>query len=379
MEIYASVVTMNRQPYILTLIRNNQIQKETQDRLIRISTAVEKASEGIGIIGQDCKLLYANAALYKLINLGKKVADECEFFQNIFPDPELRQEALRELKLNNSWKAVTEFRSKKGGLVSLDVHIDKIIEEPNVFLGWVLFVRDISEEIRQQENIARTNMLLDLTIQNAPVGIVTITPEGLFRSVNPFFLDLIGKKEKDVVGSPYFSIIDAISDNTLNLSYEVLSSGNPIHYEKEKSFIRNNNRQYYFNISSTVIRNSTGGEEFALAIIEDVTESVKYRKRESQFYNSISNLYNDLRQLSEVLEQKPDSDKPVPLEEYGITSREKAIMSAVKQGLKNKDIAGQLFISEHTVKKHLTSIFNKLNVTSRFELLSLIEKSNYDL
>jgi DNA-binding NarL/FixJ family response regulator len=39
--------------------------------------------------------------------------------------------------------------------------------------------------------------------------------------------------------------------------------------------------------------------------------------------------------------------------------------------LKNKNIDDNLFISETTVRNHLTSIFEKLNVTSRLQLVVL--------
>jgi len=40
----------------------------------------------------------------------------------------------------------------------------------------------------------------------------------------------------------------------------------------------------------------------------------------------------------------------------------------VARGLKNKDIASQLSISENTVKRHLQSIFNKTGARDRLEL-----------
>jgi two-component system, NarL family, response regulator DegU len=52
-----------------------------------------------------------------------------------------------------------------------------------------------------------------------------------------------------------------------------------------------------------------------------------------------------------------------------LTRREREIVELVCQGLKNRKIGERLFISETTVRHHLTSIFNKLAVTSRLELM----------
>lgn len=51
-----------------------------------------------------------------------------------------------------------------------------------------------------------------------------------------------------------------------------------------------------------------------------------------------------------------------------ITHREREVVTLIGQGLKNKQIAETLFISEITVRHHLTSIFDKLGVSDRFEL-----------
>ena len=53
---------------------------------------------------------------------------------------------------------------------------------------------------------------------------------------------------------------------------------------------------------------------------------------------------------------------------YGLTPREFEVIKAVVAGYPNKEIAGQLSISEQTVKHHITNIFDKLGVYNRLEL-----------
>lgn len=61
---------------------------------------------------------------------------------------------------------------------------------------------------------------------------------------------------------------------------------------------------------------------------------------------------------------------------YGLTSREIEIISAIKQGSSNREIAGQLAISEETVKRHLSNIYAKLGVSSRLELAVLASEQH---
>lgn len=51
-----------------------------------------------------------------------------------------------------------------------------------------------------------------------------------------------------------------------------------------------------------------------------------------------------------------------------LSAREREVVALVGEGLKNKQIAERLFISEATVRHHLTSIFGKLGVADRLEL-----------
>ena len=54
-----------------------------------------------------------------------------------------------------------------------------------------------------------------------------------------------------------------------------------------------------------------------------------------------------------------------------ISDREKEIIELVRQGLRNKEIAERLAVSEYTVKKHLNNIFRKLHITRRSKLITL--------
>ena len=61
-------------------------------------------------------------------------------------------------------------------------------------------------------------------------------------------------------------------------------------------------------------------------------------------------------------------DGRTPLPAFGLTRREFDIVGAVVEGRANRDIARAFSISEDTVKRHLTHIFDKTGVSSRLEL-----------
>jgi DNA-binding NarL/FixJ family response regulator len=55
-----------------------------------------------------------------------------------------------------------------------------------------------------------------------------------------------------------------------------------------------------------------------------------------------------------------------------LTDREREVLNLLAQGLTNKEIADKLFISTNTVKRHLKSIFEKLNIHTRSAAAKLV-------
>lgn len=60
-----------------------------------------------------------------------------------------------------------------------------------------------------------------------------------------------------------------------------------------------------------------------------------------------------------------------------LTNREKEVLTLLVRGMSNKDIAESLFISAHTVKNHVTNIFQKLGVSDRAHMIAMVYKLNH--
>ncbi|MFT5541325.1 MAG: DNA-binding NarL/FixJ family response regulator [Glaciecola sp.] len=62
-----------------------------------------------------------------------------------------------------------------------------------------------------------------------------------------------------------------------------------------------------------------------------------------------------------------------------LSKREKQIAMKILEGLPNKIIAAELFISERTVKFHCANIYRKLNINNRTTLIAVYYKEFYDM
>ena len=71
-----------------------------------------------------------------------------------------------------------------------------------------------------------------------------------------------------------------------------------------------------------------------------------------------------LDKLPSLMETKESFD----FDAYGITDKEKEILTAVAEGKNNKEIAEQLFFSEGTVRNYISSLLDKLELRDRTQL-----------
>lgn len=76
----------------------------------------------------------------------------------------------------------------------------------------------------------------------------------------------------------------------------------------------------------------------------------------------------DRIQHGELWFEKALTDSIMGARRYSLTRREGQLITLLSQGLKNKEIATTLTISEGTVKVYLSRLFQKLGVKDRFEL-----------
>jgi len=79
---------------------------------------------------------------------------------------------------------------------------------------------------------------------------------------------------------------------------------------------------------------------------------------------TMATLLTEMSRGDRITQPSPEAETIATL-----TNREREVITAVAMGLRNRQIAERLFISDVTVRHHLTSVFSKLGVSDRFELM----------
>ena len=98
------------------------------------------------------------------------------------------------------------------------------------------------------------------------------------------------------------------------------------------------------------------------AFIDDIMYSLKVVDRGGKFYSS--DLVDNMGSFTEE-EKKIEA----------LTKRELEVALLLREGYTNAKIAEDLFVSEGTVKKHISNIFGKLDMYSRTEVLVFVERN----
>jgi len=89
------------------------------------------------------------------------------------------------------------------------------------------------------------------------------------------------------------------------------------------------------------------------------------RVAEGQIWASTEHLNYLFELVAEVPSLRVFNTRGRPL----LTPREEQVVALVAEGLGNRQIAGELNLSEHTIKKYLFRIFEKLGISTRVELV----------
>ncbi len=75
-----------------------------------------------------------------------------------------------------------------------------------------------------------------------------------------------------------------------------------------------------------------------------------------------------LESVEEILAELQIHSEPEAPVNWNLTRRELEVVGLIVKGLSNRDIARQFNLSEETVKRHLSNIFEKLGISTRLEL-----------
>lgn len=100
-------------------------------------------------------------------------------------------------------------------------------------------------------------------------------------------------------------------------------------------------------------------------LLKDSSDDILYEGIRSSFYG---NIVLDKNVASKVISKEETVDTTQVIDKYNLSIKEINIIKLVANGLTNKEISNELFLSEGTIKNNITNILSKLNLRDRTQI-----------
>ncbi len=106
-------------------------------------------------------------------------------------------------------------------------------------------------------------------------------------------------------------------------------------------------------------------EERFLKLAEKIQAEIN-RKEQLSYAEQVLSLYGEQR-VAPAAKQLPD---------FPLTERETQVLALLAQGLTQREIAEELYLSVSTIKRHLESIYSKLSVNNKISAVQKAREAN---
>ena len=137
---------------------------------------------------------------------------------------------------------------------------------------------DITEHQQAQERLRQREEQLRLTLENAPIGIVTSGLDGRMLSVNPAFCDILGYSAEELVRLSIEDVTYADDWEETRKRYRALVQGDIDSYELNKRYIRRDGDIIIGRARAGLVRDANGKPLMVVGEVEDITQRERTEK-----------------------------------------------------------------------------------------------------
>jgi PAS domain S-box-containing protein len=254
-------------------------------------------------------------------------------------------EALRtDIPSHRAWQHV-----RRDGALRLVETSPRRLTVGSVTLAFVIVV-DVTERELARTELERTAQRFRAMLDFTPVGIALVSRDFHFREANRTFCRLLGYSREQLLKLTFPDVTHPDDIDVDAHLATALFAGEIPSYTLEKRYLSQGGQVLWARLTGSAIPEEAGPPLYALATIEDVTES-----RQEAF-----------RARSEAIAARRTL--------HTLTSREVEILDEAQRGLTARQIADHFTISPRTVESHLATAYRKLGVASRHQAVAELDR-----
>jgi len=185
---------------------NAVVQYRTARKHERVHTALQTATEGIGILDEDGRYVYVNETYADLYGL---VPSDLvgEHWERLYPEEEverLREDIMPELERSGEWVGRSRGRRVDGSIFT------ERLSMTDLESGHVCVVRDITDRVEREHQLQRERDRYQSLFENTNDAVAWTEYSGdtpIIREANPRFRDLFESPDETVVGQPLDDVV----------------------------------------------------------------------------------------------------------------------------------------------------------------------------
>ena len=265
--------------YFITSVIDITQQKVMEESLARVGNEWQKTFDAdldaIWLLDKDQKIVRSNKMAEKIFNRSRDEMKGKHCWEIVHattqPIPEcpvvraktsLRRESM-ELQMADRW---------------FSVYVDPILDNNGRISGYVHIVGDITERKFTEEKLEESREKLQLTIDQAPVSIATVSMDKRFLSCNRAFCDFLGYSEDEIKQKTIADVTFPEDADIGMADMRAIATGEKKNSVVQKRYVRKDGKVVWGDVCINVVRNSQGKPMYFLAIIQDITERIKNEK-----------------------------------------------------------------------------------------------------
>ncbi|MFN6558436.1 MAG: PAS domain S-box protein [Nostoc sp. ChiSLP01] len=285
-SIYTAFALIYLIPQVLTLPSPAQLEainktlaseiverKNTEQALLRISKAVESASNAIGIADVTGEPIYHNPAFIDLFGYTVDELNAAGGPVAVYKNPAQAQSVFTTIGNGQSWAGEVTMQNSTGHTMQIDLRADAIKDFSGNIIALVGIHTDISERKQAEAKLQTAQQFMHSVIQAMPVAVFVKDATDLqFVLCNRAAEELVGVSADEILGKTDYDLFPKDeADFFTQRDREALTSKKVVEIPEQIVHPKSGETRV-LHIKKTPIFDSQGEAKYLLAIREDITE-----------------------------------------------------------------------------------------------------------
>lgn len=266
----------------------NLSKQKIEEGDARFRSTVKQAPAGIVILRtKDYIVEMANDAYLELVGRKESTLIGNPLFDSI---PEAKESTLHLMHhVMDTGEPYSGFevpvplkRNDQLNIHNFDFVYHPLKEDDGSISGIIVTVTDVSEKVASRRKIEESEKRFRTTVQQAPVAIAIFRGlDYITEMANEAYLELVDRKENELIGRPLFESIPEVHDIVKPLLDNVFNTGIPFHGNEIAAPIKRNGKVDIFNFDLLYhpLKEEDGTISGIIVTATEVTEKVQARKK----------------------------------------------------------------------------------------------------